>query len=106
MPMFREMLEVPAEVATGAALEISQYTGQPNSGFVQLNDGVDGTYHIEASALAGIAAVWTQIGTDVTANMADPRAIPSGYLFIRIRCSVYTSGTPLGAFVGAARGIA
>jgi len=93
-------LVVPTEVASGDPVELARFCAQPNAGWVQIRGGVTGTYHIEGSMVHDKEDHWEQIGANVTGDMASPIAIPAGWMFIRVRCSVYTSGTPYGFFVG------
>lgn len=93
-------LEVPAEVASGAHVELARFCAQPNAGWVQIRGGVNGTYILEGSMVHDREDHWEQIGANITTNMASPVAIPAGWMFLRVRCSVYTGGNPYGFFVG------
>jgi hypothetical protein len=100
-------LEVPHAVASGEPFELDRFVTDPvNVGhFIFRNEGAAlvGTYHVEVSATHPREALWEQVGSNITAITAAPVAIPrGGHVWVRVRCSSYTSGEPWAYFIGAA----
>lgn len=83
---------VPASVSTGAAKDISDMLSCKCS----ISGTFTATYKILVSYDAGTSFV--QTGSDVTA--ASEVTIPDAAQQIKIQCSAYTSGTPVGAVGG------
>jgi len=96
----RMFLSVPQSVAAGEPVELARFSAQPTAVWVQIRGGVGGTYHVEVSSVWDREDYWEQVGADVTTDMASPIAIPAGAMFVRIRCSAYTSGAPYAVLVG------
>jgi len=86
-------LPVPVTVSTGAARDITHFA--PDAEFSLLGAFV-GVYHFEVMTYA---EQWQQVGGDIDTER-DYLPVPNGARQARIRCSVYTSGTPVALVAG------
>lgn len=86
-------LAVPVTVSTGAESDITLFG--PGADFSFLGTFI-GVYHFEVMTFAG---TWHQVGADIDSER-DFLPVPNGARQARIRCSVYTSGTPVAVVAG------
>ena len=86
-------LAVPVTVSTGVAKDISHFAPDAEFSFTGTFVGV---YHFEVMTYSG---VWQQVGADIDTER-DYLPVPNGAREARIRCSVYTSGTPVALVAG------
>jgi hypothetical protein len=86
-------LAVPTSVASGAAIDISQVFEW--DGFVTIAAAGTATYKVE---LSNDGANFVQDGADITASVC--QKVTGRAKFLRIRCSAYTNGTPVGSHYG------
>lgn len=83
---------IPASVATGAAVDVQDL----KSAHLSIAGTFTATYKVLVSYDAGTSFV--QFGADVTA--AAEVSLPDAAMEVKVQCSAYTSGTPVGACAG------
>lgn len=86
-------LAVPASVASGAAIDVAQLFKY--SKWVTVSSIGVATYKVEVS---NDGTNFVQSGVDKTADFV--LEVKEGAKYLRVRCSAYTSGTPVGSVYG------
>lgn len=90
----------PREVAEGTPVKLDAIGVQQFILRSEDDAAITGTWHVMASYTHPNSDDWTQVGSDITALMATPIALPTDLPYIRVDCTVYTSGLPMAFAIG------